>query len=980
MRTCESRIETVDTLHSRTSLISLDPDFSFLELEFSSMAHEDNNLKKNEKDLPVDNILTHLPDAPDTEETELCGSVKDDTIDQTLEIIVPVPPNESTQVTEIVVKAPSNDIQVEEFAAQVPINEPIQVSEIVDLVQPNKPVHVMEKSQPPKKKEYRTVEVQTDPYESECSDDEDEDDDDGESDDESSQSNDSGDDKDSKNPIKCQVTLVVEEDEQMHEVKETQVSHEVPDRADTDDSLQINEDTESLNKDFDTKTSCSGPIIHNDILSHKDIDTDRSSLINDDISSNKEICPERSVSPSVVDEDVLSTKDMNPQRPSSPSTFKEALPSLRGNETDTSTSPRINQEAVSSHKGNKTDTSSGLRIIQEALLSHQGNETDTSSRSQVIDKDVSSNDVLPKEQCSCASACETTVPCEDMLKQSSNSNVNSPVKTDCLDDQVEKDFDEHKMKVQPREGSCDNGSNEISVDNWRQSQCETAMFCSTKTSDGDTSGYGELLYADMEEVESFEYDSGNSDPEQLGIESPMSMNSSTEMNCSSSVERTPSQTFSDCAQMQNIYSASIHTGATASSDCGYINNLQLHMNSPAGQLMSPASNQSFQMAGQSPGMMSNGGSYGSNMADYVAVSQSPTAAVTGKTFKMPTRSSGDSYCSNMASMSPYAGGGNFNMAVTSPGTGGGYVAMYMDQSPGSGFTQINHNSPTNNNCIGYGAMPTPSPTNSSSRSFNMASPNAASGYGSQIQTPAQQQLPPSVAQMYDRSCPSAPVITYSRVLPQHQQQMDPRSLPWQHFYHAQAAAAGCPIIKFPEISGHGGDFLPQNAMAAVGPPSPVECVTQPQHHYHHQPERNLTPMSLPPATKAAKCCTAAAAGNKQHRRCGKSCKSGLGGSSTLRGQTVAPNVTIQPGTNMITSYNVLNMNVTDYHHHPYPSSYIINHAAAQQMHINNIYQQHQAAYPQQPHHQMHNSVYAAAAATYGYGAALAQQPFNVMRQ
>lgn len=447
----------------------------------------------------------------------------------------------------------------------------------------------------------------------------------------------------------------------------------------------------------------------------------------------------------------------------------------------------------------------------------------------------------------------------------------------------------------------------------------------------------------------------------IGMESPMSVNSCSEMS-GCNMERAPSQAYSsDCAQVQNVYSME---NMGASPACGYgVNQSMTQMTSPAGssQITSPVSNQSFNIASCSPAA-GNGSGYGSAVESANGV-QLPGATAShmtgsGSTFKMPVEDT-----RYVAASSSYSTNG-YGTAMASPASVGqcGYMGQYAEQSPGGQCAVINQNSP---NGLGGYTMPTPSPTNSSSRSFNMASPNTNAYHGQ-----------PSVPQAYDRSCPSAPVLSYARVL---QQQLPGAAdaVPWTHFYPPQAT--GYSLIKFPEQ-----ELVPQHAVALprnlIPAAQPTVAVQQ------HLTQVNLVPL----ATKPAKCPGPAAAStqsNKQHRRCGKSCKSSACNSSSLSGvrsQTVAPNVTIQPGTNMITSYNVINMNVDYRAQQPpiaaYPSGPYISNAAlindAQQMQSLNIYQHRAIDFPRQP--RPHNNVYTA---TYGYiNGAIAQQSFNIMRQ
>ena len=280
-----------------------------------------------------------------------------------------------------------------------------------------------------------------------------------------------------------------------------------------------------------------------------------------------------------------------------------------------------------------------------------------------------------------------------------------------------------------------------------------------------------------------------------------------------------------------------------------------------------------------------------------------------------------------------------------------YTGLYFNNPLNPLF--INQNSPGSLNCNHYN-MPTPSPTNSSSRSFGMASPNS-----NNFQTP--QNNP----QLLDRGCPSAPMLTYGRVACP--QPSNEGQFPWTPIYHSQPTPAGysfikfsdqeivpCGITPFPSMTPLPDSFT--NAIA-LGPPS--KCLS-------------ITSTSQPPKLTTRKCGS-------------KTCKSSTSISqcNSFRSQSVAPNVTIQPGTNVITNYNVLNMNVSpEYRNHQpitYPSPpYIaatnptfIGQTAKQ--HIN-IYQHQAIGFPQQTQH--HNGMYAAA--TYNYlNGAIAPQSFSI---
>ena len=259
------------------------------------------------------------------------------------------------------------------------------------------------------------------------------------------------------------------------------------------------------------------------------------------------------------------------------------------------------------------------------------------------------------------------------------------------------------------------------------------------------------------------------------MESPMSKNSNADVNSAHAIERNSSRTYSDCVPMQNNYGKS--------SACGYAGQSMVQMASPADSnpMTSPASNQGYQMANAS------NMNYNNAANKVVEFSEQPAAQ-----FKVQNEA-GSQYGPNSVSypVSNYSS----STVVSIPSVNCGQRNLYIDRSPNG--LPLNQNSPNNNNnCISY-SMLTPSPTNSSSRSFNMASPTANS-YHSQV------------PQMYDRGCPSAPALTCGRVLPSQPPPFNASDtqIGWPPLYHPQT---GWRILDHQVPAGSGTSAVQSNA-------------------------------------------------------------------------------------------------------------------------------------------------------------------------
>ena len=332
----------------------------------------------------------------------------------------------------------------------------------------------------------------------------------------------------------------------------------------------------------------------------------------------------------------------------------------------------------------------------------------------------------------------------------------------------------------------------------------------------------------------------------------------------------------------------------------------------------------------------------------------------GSNYGMPNPSpSNPSANFNMPNPSPVAAT-NYNMPNPSPG----------NSAPGSNYS-----------------MPTPSPTNSS-HSYSMATPSptgTTNTYTLQSQAMiAQAASAPTNFNM----CPAAMHINnnYMQLLPQHNTQrlthnvqsgscaMLPGARSRQHKFQQVAANSSCSLAKLQQLTNGISDFIPENTMTPppnLTPPPPVN-MTPPPAALH----RNMTPPDLMPQSYKQYQRRAAAAASMQ-----KVPSAGNMG-SVNPGMSFTPNVTIQPGTNMITGYNMQLMNG---YRMPQPmnySDYMANAGFVNQpsqlpvqMGMMNMYSHN---FPQQMQQTAPNNA-AAAAAMYStpHGYTLSPQAFNV---
>jgi hypothetical protein len=287
-------------------------------------------------------------------------------------------------------------------------------------------------------------------------------------------------------------------------------------------------------------------------------------------------------------------------------------------------------------------------------------------------------------------------------------------------------------------------------------------------------------------------------------------------------------------------------------------------------------------------------------------------------------------------------------------TGGSYgssPSMYgaMDGSPSCVVATGNQSCLSiNGNAVGY-SLPTPSPTNSSSRSFSMASPSSAyqqpssvggtptgfqfepmptmgaatgylqeparfqpavpSGGGQGLIAPNQESYSPSAyhyghpvsplsVDQTGRNCPSAPMLGYAAGAQRSQSykfgmgsnSSFPYASQWQQFGHQQQPSNYHHHQQQQQQQQHATGYFPQQAATDVIPHLAMD-------------QRNAGQMSV--AATGSRSSLNACDEKMMHRRCNKSCNKNC--PAAYRGAGVvadvaAPNVAIQPGTNVITGY------------------------------------------------------------------------------
>ena len=499
------------------------------------------------------------------------------------------------------------------------------------------------------------------------------------------------------------------------------------------------------------------------------------------------------------------------------------------------------------------------------------------------------------------------------------------------------------------------------------------------------------------------------DVPQLGLTSPTSINSG-EMN-SSSVETTPpSQGFSDCAQaQQNTFCGSNMN----SSPGGFMEAVNPQLTSPVStqitspQPPTPHTTQKFSMPNPSPS--SNNANFNmpnpspSNSSGFSIPNHSPSnnnvscaianhspsnntnnfglpnhspsnnaAQAAGTYVGMPTHSPsnhGASY--GMPNPSPSNPSANFNMPNPSPGAVNNF--NMPNPSPGNSAPGSNY------------SMPTPSPTNSS-HSFSMATPSPT-GTANTYTLQSQAMIAPASASANFNMCSAAMHINnnYMQLLPTHNTQRLTHNVQGgscamltgvrsrQHKFQ-QVVNSSCSLAKLQQLTNGINDFIPENTMTPppnLTPPPPVNMTPPPA--AAAALHRNMTPPELMPQSykqyqrRTAAVQKAASAGNM---------------AAVNPGMSFTPNVTIQPGTNMITGYNM--QQLMNGYRMPQPMNYTGYMANASfvnqppqlpvQMGMMNMYPN----FPQQMQQTPANNAAAAAAMyTTPHGYTLSPQAFNV---
>jgi len=250
-----------------------------------------------------------------------------------------------------------------------------------------------------------------------------------------------------------------------------------------------------------------------------------------------------------------------------------------------------------------------------------------------------------------------------------------------------------------------------------------------------------------------------------------------------------------------------------------------------------------------------------------------------------------------------------------------YGGISSDCSPPS-CVQLPHSASQNSlggSVTGY-SMPTPSPTNSSARSFNMASPSSYQQLASVSQLdqsassccqmePSTYQpptsLPTSVA-----SCQRPLMEGYTPSVPSHHQTMTP---PMERVNGPCPSAATVDYIQpryhtgspgMPQMMGWPPVYM-QQQQQQHGAVKPMEFVSQIASHGHMMPQ-NVGPTSCRSSSTLRDA-------DRQRRYGAKNCNKTVASRSLARATPHAvPNVAVQPGTNMITGYDGYGPGIADF--------------------------------------------------------------------
>ncbi len=270
------------------------------------------------------------------------------------------------------------------------------------------------------------------------------------------------------------------------------------------------------------------------------------------------------------------------------------------------------------------------------------------------------------------------------------------------------------------------------------------------------------------------------DVTQLGLESPTSMGSS-EMN-NSSVETTPSQTFSDCAQAQNNFCGS-NVNSSPGNYMETVNSSTSNpMASPVGsQITSPAGNSqaNFNLNNAPPPT----GHSGFSLSNQISSPSNQTGNFTLQPIPDPSSTPTQNFSITNASP-PVATSQNFNLSANqSPSNATQNFSVPANPSPsnqsGANFSMpnanpspvaksnSNFNMPNMSPGTNYTNLPTPSPTNSNG-SFSMAasSPNANPQNFVVPQNPTQHSLHPGPQPQQATPVPQVPQHHTAQQAPQ----------------------------------------------------------------------------------------------------------------------------------------------------------------------------------------------------------------------
>ena len=419
---------------------------------------------------------------------------------------------------------------------------------------------------------------------------------------------------------------------------------------------------------------------------------------------------------------------------------------------------------------------------------------------------------------------------------------------------------------------------------------------------------------------------------------------------------------------------------------------------------------------QSPGMMT------SPASSYAVSNHSPASNNTNFTLPKPSPSNNNGFMSNSPNNTPYSirqpspSNGSFPMANPSPGANVNTNGNFTIPNPSSGnnYTSMPTPSPTNSHNSYNTGMATPSPTGRTQCGPLIAEGTPQSYNMQQHNVVVQQHMPPQTATPHP--CPPPPPLTpvpathaihpmcssappssnvYTPVDAHrlaHNQFDNPCAMPSSRppgcpgtpmqGYH-QHNNSSCSLTKLQQLTnvvggpvgGHGVmELANENAINTMTPPPqhmsppPLNSITN-EHNIQAAQRNNMTPPAMGQQTSAYKGYNR----RSQHKNSNVSLSANM---------AFTPNVAIQPGTNMLTSYDVLN----GYHRMQQPimgqpsAAGYMNHGFINQaqipMQMGMMHPQAQQHIQQQMSQQRpQNAMY-----TYGYAMPAAQHFNGVMRR